>query len=495
VKQPHRLTLGSGVGVCSLIAAVAVGSVAAQTPESSSLAPLEQSDAQPRKAEAVARPKAAAPSKKKAKQAAPKAGPKKSAARSGKRRAIDARATKADKSARAARTVPGQAQPGLEAQRTNAPRSGMPAAFDAQPFKVNTRGALDPQRLQSQRGTGGPGLTVPAQMAQAAQAAEPVGQAPERETQAPGFAPIFEQPGVLTPKGKAVLEPSLQYSYSSSNRVALVGYTIIPALLIGVVDVREVKRNTFTGTLTGRYGLSNRLEIEGKLPYVYRSDTSIGREVLGESAVNTAFDASGHGIGDVEFTGRYQFNDGGLDSPYYIGSLRVKSRTGKDPFEVTTSKEVRGLTDGVQTTLPTGSGFWGVQPALTVLFPSDPAVFFGTVSYLKSIARRNVVRQTTEGPDELGSVAPGAVFGFNFGMGMALNEKSSFSIGYEHSSVGKTKQNGKAADDAVRVQIGTLLLGYSYRLSPQRTFNVSLGAGLTRDTPDVALTVRMPFSF
>ncbi len=59
----------------------------------------------------------------------------------------------------------------------------------------------------------------------------------------------------------------------------------------------------------------------------------------------------------------------------------------------------------------------------------------------------------------------------------------------------RTKQNGSAAADSVRVQLGTLLLGYSYRLNSQRTLSVSLGAGLTRDTPDVSLTVRMPVTF
>jgi hypothetical protein len=48
---------------------------------------------------------------------------------------------------------------------------------------------------------------------------------------------------------------------------------------------------------------------------------------------------------------------------------------------------------------------------------------------------------------------------------------------------------------AVRTQLGTLLLGYSYRLSAKRTLNVSVGAGITRDTPDVSLTVRIPTSF
>ena len=47
----------------------------------------------------------------------------------------------------------------------------------------------------------------------------------------------------------------------------------------------------------------------------------------------------------------------------------------------------------------------------------------------------------------------------------------------------------------VRTQLGTLLLGYSYRLSGKRTLNVSLGAGLTRDTPDVSLSVRIPTTY
>ena len=300
---------------------------------------------------------------------------------------------------------------------------------------------------------------------------------------------------MLTPRGQDRARAIAAVFVFASNRIALVGYTVIPAILIGVIDVREVKRNTLTATLTGRYGLTNRFEIEARLPYVYRSDTSIGREILQGAATNNAFNASGSGIGDAEITGRYQFNNGGVDKPYFVGSLRLKTRTGKDPFEVETATNILGLRDGVQTSLPTGSGFYGLQPAITALFPSDPVVFFGTVSYLHSFGRSNVVRQTDAGPQDLGRVQPGGVLGFNFGMGLGLNEKSSFSIGYDHSSVGKTKQNGVAAADSVRVQLGTLLLGYSYRLNNQRTLNVSLGAGLTRDTPDVSLTVRIPTTF
>jgi hypothetical protein len=321
--------------------------------------------------------------------------------------------------------------------------------------------------------------------------------ADHEESQGPETLPqIFEQAGVLTPRGKMVFEPSLQYAYSSSNRIALVGYTVIPALLIGVIDVREVKRNTYTATMTARYGLTRRLELEARVPTVYRQDTSIGRRLLGNPPVQdgVVFDASGRGLGDLEATLRYQLNEGGADRPYLVGSLRVKARNGRDPFEVETTT-VAGLGDGVQSTLPTGSGFVGVQPALTVLMAADPAVLFGSVSMLYSVKRRDVTRQTTEGPELVpGTIQPGHILGFNFGMGMAINERASFSIGYDHSSVGKTRLNGVVAPDSVRVQLGTLLLGLSWKLSPRQTVSLTLGAGVTRDTPDVTLTIRLPTS-
>lgn len=342
---------------------------------------------------------------------------------------------------------------------------------------------------------------APAQAATAAPPAVAVGRPPKRDTRPPAVAPLFEQPGVLTPHGKIVLEPSLQFGYSSSNRIALVGYTVIPALLIGLIDVRETKRNTVTGALTGRIGVTNRLEAELKVPYVYRSDSAVSRELFTGTAVERVFDSSGRAVGDAEYALRYQFNDGGVDKPYFIGGFRFKSRTGRDPFSVVTDCSKRCVGENVTGTglplqLPTGSGFYSVQPSLTWLFPSDPAVFFGSVSYLHNFKRRDVSRLVLGGEREfIGEIAPGGVFGFNFGFGLALNDKASFSLGYDHNSIARTRQNGVPVPGSVRVQLGTLLLGYSYRLNDKRTLNVSVGAGLTRDTPDVSLTVRVPFTF
>jgi hypothetical protein len=369
--------------------------------------------------------------------------------------------------------------------------------------------ALGADELALRRGAGNADAAVaavaapaPGPASQANGAASPgaVGRPPANNRRPPDVAPLFEQPGVLTPPGKYVLEPSVQFGYSSSNRVALVGYTVIPALLIGLVDVREVRRNTLTGALAFRTGLTNRLEVELRAPYVYRSDSAVSRELFSGAAIDRVFNTSGKHVGDVEVAARYQLNKGEAGA-YYVAGLRAKSRTGRDPFSVVTDCIKRCVGDNVTGTgmpldLPTGSGFYSLQPSLTWLLSSDPAVFFGSVSYLHNFKRSNVSRLVLGGESEsLGTIKPGDIVGFNFGMGLALNEKASFSLGYDHSVIDRTRQGGVVAPGSVRTQLGTLLVGYSYRMSDKYTLNVSVGAGLTRDTPDVSLSFRLPLTF
>ncbi|WP_426175993.1 hypothetical protein [Massilia sp. TWR1-2-2] len=228
---------------------------------------------------------------------------------------------------------------------------------------------------------------------------------------------------------------------------------------------------------------------------MYRSDTAVSRELFTGTAVERVFDTSGCKAGDAELALRYQLNDGGADAAYFIGGLRFKSRTGRDPFSVVTDCTRRCISEnvtgsGLPLQLPTGSGFYSVQPSLTWLIPSDPAVFFGSISYMHNFKRTDISRLVLGGEREfLG------VIGFNFGMGLALNDKASFSLGYDHSSIARTRQGGVPVPGSVRTQLGTLLLGYSYRRSEKHTLNIAVGAGLTRDTPDVSLTVRIPTSF
>jgi DNA-binding protein H-NS len=313
---------------------------------------------------------------------------------------------------------------------------------------------------------------------------QPVGKPPEtsEEKRLPEVAAIFDQPGVLTPKGSLVIEPSLQYSHSSDNRISLVGYTIIPAITIGLIDVRRISRDTFVASLAARYGLTSRIELEGTVPYVYRTEEASTAPFATDDDP-TDSSADGNGLGDIAFGIRYQMNRP-TTGPFYIANLRLKSTTGTDPFEVTVDDQ------GTQTESPTGSGFWGLQPSLTVIFPSDPAVFFGSINYMWNI-ERNVGVVNGQG---YGDIDPGDSYGFNFGMGLALNEKASFSLGYDHCIITRNQINGEEIPGELTIHVGNLMLGYSYRYSDNRTISFSLGAGVTDEAPDMQLTVRAPFN-
>src|SRR5690606_38724517 len=122
------------------------------------------------------------------------------------------------------------------------------------------------------------------------------------------------------------------------------------------------------------------------------------------SASDRVFGSKGQALGDIEVAARYQLTDGTDRRPYLIGGLRVKSRTGKDPFDVETDCITRcdgpDRGTGLPLRLPTGSGFYSLQPSLTWLMPSDPAVFFGSVSYTHNFRRKGIERLVRDGQRE-----------------------------------------------------------------------------------------------
>jgi hypothetical protein len=302
--------------------------------------------------------------------------------------------------------------------------------------------------------------------------------------------------GVLTPKGRLVLEPTLAYAYSKATRVAVEGFSIIPALTIGIVNVRDVKRETETAALTGRYGITDRIELETRIPYVRREDTTQTRQFLVPNTNDRFFNADGSDIGDIEIAGHYQFNDGKDGWPFLIGNLRFKTDTGVSPFDVPIDPRFN-----IPTKLPTGTGFLSFQPSVTAIYPSDPAVFFGNVSYLWNLEKdigghRLFTEELGKAPTSkpVGNIDPGDAIGFSFGTSLAFNEKASFSLGYSHSIYFKTKQNGGSIDGS-DFDVGQLIFGLNYALAKKTSSNLAVAIGATRDAPDVQMTLRVPVGF
>lgn len=308
-----------------------------------------------------------------------------------------------------------------------------------------------------------------------------VGERPREDTR-PDVGILFDRPGLLTPRGHWLLDSSVQYVNSSSQRVAVAGYSFIPAIVVGAIDVREVTNETGISSASLRYGATHRSEIEVRVPYLWRHDAIRRRPLIEGATADELFETSGSGVGDAEITWRTQFNSPVETAPVFIGSLRVRAPTGEHGFEIP-----RDPATGIATRLPTGSGFWGVEAGLSAIYRTDPAVFFSSVSYLWNISRNH-------GLDH-GRIDPGDIIGLDFGMGYAVSDRLSFTLGYEHNLVLPTDAPGAGSQTDTRLHLGSLLFGYSLRLNDRSSLQISLGAGITEEAPDMQLSFRMPYPF
>lgn len=302
---------------------------------------------------------------------------------------------------------------------------------------------------------------------------------------------IADSGGVLTPPGTLTIEPILSVSHTSSNRFFFQGVEIIDAILIGAVEATETRRNYISPQVNFRFGITNRLEVSAKVPYVYRDDrvesTVVSEDPDIEGEPTLLQNIEGHGLGDIELGMQLQLNNGRGGWPYLITNLRAKTRTGKGPYEL--ARDDLGL----ETELPTGSGFWSLEPSLTMIFPTDPAVLFLSGGYTWNVA--DDIDQNRNGTI-IGRINPGDVISGSFGVGFALNEKVSINLGYQHNYVFGTRSvvNGNVVDTN-DFQVGSFLFGTSVGLGPLAGLSMNLAIGVVEDAPDVELSLRMPFSF
>lgn len=325
---------------------------------------------------------------------------------------------------------------------------------------------------------------------------ETVGQSPDRESDPSNqdISIIQDVGGVLTPRNNFVMDVMTEYSHSSDNRFFFQGVQIVDAVLIGVIEATSVERDVVNASIGGRFGLTDRLEIDARVPFQYRSDHLSFTPIEGDP--NTSIrDISGEGLGDVEVGLHYQVNRRRGKFAYMVLNVRVKTDTGKGPFEVSRDSE------GVETELPSGSGFIAVEPSATLILPSDPVVLFANVGYLLNLAE-DVNAQI--GTDTLiRRVNPGNAVKVSVGAGVAFNDKLSMSFGYEHSYVMGTSSNvGVRADIADpytfsttksrAAQVGSLLWGLSYILNERTSVNFNVGVGVTEDAQDMRVLVRVP---
>lgn len=296
---------------------------------------------------------------------------------------------------------------------------------------------------------------------------------------------LIEKGGVLLPKGTLVLEPGVQYSHTSRAKISISGFTLLQAIVIGRIVSEDVKRDVFTPFINLRYGLTNNLQFEAKVPWMYRRDKEVyvAGPAGGDETERTINESN---LGDIEAALFYHLIKERGSVPDVVLNIRGKSRTGKDPYGLET--EIVD-TKSKLTELPTGSGHYGLSGGVNLVKASDPAALFLTLGYFYNFERNVGV----EGGVDYGKMKPGDSLELGLGMAYALNERLSTSISYQHRFTFKTEQNGGTIANS-DVNVGSIFFGVSHAISEKTSFSMSVGVGLTKDAPDVIVGVRFPFT-
>jgi hypothetical protein len=297
---------------------------------------------------------------------------------------------------------------------------------------------------------------------------------------------VAERGGVLLQRGQLEVSPQLRYSLQTTNRLYVYGLAVLPALVIGTIDVADVERNILEPSLTLRYGLWNQLQMDVMVPWRYSSDIISFQSGEEETEDDTAF-------GDIEGGISYQFLNEKAGRPALVGSVRVRSRTGKDPFEVDIADEI-----------PTGSGFWGVRGTLSAIKTIDPVVIFGNIGYTYNISRTvDLGQEINVGDVEFN---PGDSVEWGLGFAYALSPEFSLNMQYIHQIVMKSEiEDIQFPDRNPDIETGSITGTHqnvpSLRLGTVLAFekggylDFSVAIGLSEDAPDLTVQVSLPFRF
>jgi len=283
--------------------------------------------------------------------------------------------------------------------------------------------------------------------------------------------------GLLLPSGTLEVDNTVSYFAAASDHLTVNGFALLPILVVGDITSQRTREDYVLPTFTARLGLPHKFQLDFTVPYGYELVRSV-------DATNTATSSSNFGLGDISAGISRQITSEHGRIPDILANVRVKTTTGVDSFNLTSSE------------VALGTGFDAIQGNLTMAKSSDPVVFFGNLSYTANLPANHTAPSTDAtappGSTMVAHFDPGSAVGFQIGSILALNPETSMTLGWDQRFTRSTQENGVAIPASYLVE-GTLRLGTSYLYAPGRTVDLSFGVGLTPDTPNLQFSVGFPF--
>ncbi len=380
--------------------------------------------------------------------------------------------------------------------------------LDALQAGVGQAPVIPPERQNMLRGRG---AAPPMQSAAAAQmpassqmpdAATPAAGGEEEVKMDAGTAPSVStvtqtQQGIFA--SRFSYEVGVSYNHFDQARVNLSGFLALDAIFLGRISIDETEGDVTTVDFTTRFRPTTRLQFDASFPFMSR--TSVYRSGGAGSAANTQAEATRttNGLADVSFGAMYRVFTETQTRPDVVFNARAKAPTGQSPYGAALIEIPN--TQGnlkVPERLGTGTGTWAVSMGASVLKTIDPMVVFANVSYFYNIPRAFIDISESPG-QQAGTVDIGNAIQYGAGVAFAVNDRASLTFSYTQRFASTTRlkvANGNYAPViGSAANIAMLSIGSTFAFSPNASFIFNVGAGLTRDTPDVTLVARVPFTF
>lgn len=295
------------------------------------------------------------------------------------------------------------------------------------------------------------------------------------------------------------MELGLNYSHFDSARINLNGFLALDAIFLGSISIDQVTADIFSADPTLRVSLTDRLVMDASVPYLYRTSNFRSGGAGGNASGLVEERVSDQGFGDLNMGASYRLLRENLGQPDVVVTLRAKAPTGKHPYGVEFVDVANSEGNlAVPERLSTGSGVWGGSIGISALKTLDPMVVFGSLTYFHNFPRS--FGDVDEAPgDQPGRVNVGNAYQLGAGLAYALNDRSSISMSYtqrivEKSEVGLDEQEMRPIIGS-QANVGLVNLGATFSLSKNLSLISTVGVGLTDDSPDMSVSLRLPYRF
>lgn len=282
----------------------------------------------------------------------------------------------------------------------------------------------------------------------------------EKEKKAEDILSAAGREYTLIRKGILGIEYSLNYSYFSGD------------VIKDAAVVEKRSNHNITNQAYVEYGLKENFSVNGTLPFCYKYNK-----------VGTDHSQEATDLGDISLGAQYQPYKAGGDLPVTILSAGVIFPTGSSPYKI-----------NPDTSLSTGSGFYGLNAGASFSKTMDPLIAFANLNYTYNFEASGLDQNWADGR-KLTSVDPGSSIGLGMGFGYALSYKASLNLS---AQLAYTFTNVYHFSNAADYRNGSYMsasfgIGTGWRITPARSISLKLGIGLTNNDPDFSFTARVPF--